>query len=520
MHRGLKRLSLWTVLAVVACGAQRPAPEPAFPTPTPPPGAATKQQLRPSPAPAEPARSASPLALSIVTNPLANTFYWIDQASNGGAAKQTLESARPLAPMDRRALERFAELQRTLGADTKGGSSAAAPMLDALPTLSARERFAAAFAIAANLEAALAQLSLAPAQTATVREVFTRIGPRIARLPGDADRRETAVAKLTGAAEGTRLRLFLGRMADFYGVRDKLAQGLSLVVVSSPEGPWQPVPAGSALLFPVNPRSSAAPPERWLRAAIPPLAGFMETLLPPDLRRSATRGIPGSLGLPNLGQPRLFDAATRLALADLFSQGVNPWSDELGTPVADFAPGEDYPYAIDSYARALQADLAKMSSIPGAYAGPYLKVAAQRHGELFPVIVRHHTRVASLLSGGDATTALFSGLFAARERFLIQGDDVATFMAATRESNAPRFLVAGADYVARHRRALVPFDPTLGAVLGALTPSRSSACIGSRFDLERGAWDFVIVGNGPALKRLLIAIHRGMPIPRGKPQCT
>ncbi len=473
-------------------------------------------------------RKADPIKIEFRNDELANLFWWIDQASRFDPEltrpeqRAALEKQAALSPAEKQALEAYAKLRRKKSdpaIDEPGP-----PRLDALPPkLSAAEAFAAPFLSQTKLADAIRDLNLAPKDAATVSQVFRVIGPRIKKHHAAVNSLETARGKLIQLSEPERLQRFAGLVADFYGVRTHLEAGLVVQLVSQPEGHLRATQVGPVLLIPITPGSlnSTRLQVELLGIIVHELSHHMASQVSDTVRDRVTRDVEGYLGLPNQKHENIFDEATQTAIGNIVFMKRNfPTAYDPDGKFYAYEPNNDFPYAIDSYARALAPHLERLLAMPGGFAGPYLRAAIQEHAALFPRVVRHHTRVVSVLSENRRAQSSFVGLFAAQSRLRHVGDDVVGFLKETQGSNAPRFVIGRPQWAQRNRKALSAFDPTLGAVLGALDPERADACLGARFNPKRGSWDFVVLGSEGAVRRLLVNVHRGMPVPAGKPACT
>jgi hypothetical protein len=525
-RRQLRHVGWGLTLAVAtACAAQPPrTTTPPAPLPRQEPPVALVQV----PPAIAPLPTAAPLTIRFRDDALANQFWWLDQASRFDPhwtrpdQRAALERQAPLSKAELQALDAYASVRKRMAPKNQDGDET--PHLDALPPkLSAEERFAAPFLSQPTLAAALSALELSAADRAVVQTAFRTFSPRIDKHHAAADMLETVKGQLAELSKSGGLQEFAGLVADFYGVRAGLAPELSVQLVSAPPGHVRATQVGPVLVIPVAAGSVRDGDDKaqLLGIVVHELAHYFASQVSDETRRAVTEATDGYLGLPNRQHANIFDEATQTAIGNVvFLQRAFPGAFRPEQNVYAYEPDNDYPYAVDSYARALAPHLQQMLRVRGGFSGPYLKAATQAHAALFPPIVRHHTRVMSLLASSPALSAEFSGLFAAKSRLREVGEVVEQFAAKTKTSNAPRFVLGETEWALRNRKELGSFDPIVGGVLGALNPRAHSACLAAHFDRERGAWDFVLLGERSALRRLLISIHRGLPVPMSAPSCT
>lgn len=469
---------------------------------------------------------AVPVAVGFRSAALATRFWWIDQASRWSDAHTqpehltAMEAAAALTPPERAALTAYAAMRARHSGSPSGDD---APRLDALPPrLDVHERFAEAFVAATDLDAALGRLALPPADAAVIRNAFARLGPRIDKRHAARDSLEVAQGQLAEAAERAKLAQFVGRVARFYGVGAVVEGPLDAVLVPAPEGRLRATALGRTLVLPVPPGFTRSPQDRAeLLGVVAHEAGhYLLSLASDEARRRVTREIDGRLGLPNLRRANVLDEAMQTALGNLvFMRRAFPEYSGEQRPLYAYDPSADHPYAVDALARALAPHIEALLDVEDVFSREFLRIAARAHQDLFSPSLRHHTRVLSLLAEDEDATSLFTGLFAAKSRARYGGDDIARFFAETRDGNAPRFTVGTRRWLAAERAQFKEHEALLASALGSLVRGKV-ACTVARFSPERGAFDVLVVGEDhSALRRMLVAIHRGLSTPAGRAAC-
>ena len=286
--------------------------------------------------------------------------------------RAALEKQAPLSPAEKQALQAYAKLRRKKSdpaIDEPGP-----PRLDALPPkLSAAEAFAAPFLNQTKLADAIRALGLSANDAGIVNHVFRVLGPRIKKHHAAVGTLETARGKLIQLSGPQRLEHFAGLVADFYAVRERLSGGIRVQLVSQPEGHLRATQVGPVLLIPIAPGSlnSTRRQAELLGVIVHELSHHMASQVSSAVRERVTRDVEGYLGLPNQRHENIFDEATQTAIGNIVFMKRNfPTAYDPDGKFYAYEPDNDFPYAIDSYARALAPHLERLLAMPGGFAGP------------------------------------------------------------------------------------------------------------------------------------------------------
>lgn len=515
-----------TVATLVACAPVAPlavAPAPA-PTNTPGvPAPATAAAPEPDPPRQPPAK---PVAVQWQRSNLASVFWFVDNLSAWSSMHthatylEALTAKRALTRQEEALLDAYRNVRKA-HSKAKDDREVVADLLP--PQTSPADRFALPFVTKASAAEATAALGLAAKERAAVSAALAHFEKVLARLRGDAAYLEVAEGQLRQLADEAKLEEFLGRAARFYGVTEAVEKAAPLTVqlVWSPEASIRATQLGPVMVIPLPPSYTGDTKELagMLGVTVHEFGHYFVGLTDEGTRRRANDVILGRLGVVNRHHPNVIDEATQTALGNVLFLKQRLFAAYDAGSLYAYEPDGDYPYAIDSLARAAAPHLARALDVPSGFSSRYLLQLAEEHQRLFPPSVRHHTRILNVYCETRRIENRFVGLFPALSRTRFSKEELPLFLTQSGKQRVPRFAVLTAATAAHEK--LGDLSRVADAAREALSRHPRGACLSARWDAARGAYDFVALGDDDdALRRLLIAMHRGLPIPEGKPSCV
>lgn len=455
----------------------------------------------------------------------ASQFWIIDQLSRWDERlispeyRRYFEVKGGVDAKDQAMLEAYAQVRRAhSGARFARVAEGQGMFLDLLSPMRSYEEFSQVFLGAENLEQAVSQAGLNSEEGEVLRAVFAHFEPRIERLLASADYLRYAAKRLEVLGRRGELGGYLSRMAAFFGVEERHRQGLVVEIVWAPDGFAQATQYGSQVVIPLP--STSAVEERdlagWLGVIVHEFGHYFVSSMNSQWRQTASNRILNEVGVVNARRANVVDEALATALGNIvyMRRSFPEYFEER--VFYSYDPDYEYPYAIDSLARALAPQLEVfLGQQGGAFDEAFLGRLIEIHREVFRPMPRHHTRITLVYAENVQMARTFVGLFPGIRQLHRVGNEAAFVADSARQHESPRWVLMTADRILEHpERAQILSIPLIDRLARRVHDGQESSCFQAYRRREHGPFDFVAVGRtADDLRRILIHAHTYVGIP-------
>ncbi|MBA2664911.1 MAG: hypothetical protein H0U74_21665 [Bradymonadaceae bacterium] len=507
----LAAASLWLLVLAMACATAAPLePDEAL--------VGVRQVVA-----SEAARAFDDVALRFRVSSFASHFWVIDQLSRwdgrlaGPHYQRYFDTRFGLGEQDLAVLAAYAEVRRAhSGAMFVDAPDSARPIDLLAPPLS-YEHFALSFLQAGDVEQAVATLELRGRDAASVRTVFGHFKERIDVLLLQADHLDSARDKLEALGVRGELRGYLARMASFFEVGDRLGAELVVEIVWAPDGYAQATQFGPHMVIPLPVTSALEEADLagWLGVVVHELGHFFLSCMGSEQRWQASQRILNEVGVVNARRANVVDEALATALGNIVFMG-RAFPEYVNAHVFySYDPDYEYPYAIDSLARALAPHIEERINAWGSFDAGFVERVIAVHREVFLPMPRHHTRIALVYADDAQHASHFAGLFPGISQWHQVGNEAAFAADSTRRATLTRWVLTTASGVlADPERTQILAIPLLDRLARRVLAGRETACLQAQRRSTNGPFDFVAVGRtADDVRRLLIYAHTHVGIP-------
>ncbi len=459
----------------------------------------------------------------------ASHFWIIDQLSRWDERvispeyRRYFEIKGEINAKDLAMLETYAEVRRAhSGAvfanrvELQGGRQNV--FLDLLSPLRSYEDFSRSFLQADDVEHAIVALALRKKEVEVIRMVFEHFRPRIERLLTASRYLKYSAKRLELLSYRGDLGGYLARMASFFRVDTALERAIVVEIVWAPDGFAQATQFGEHVVIPlpltgvVEERDLAG----WLGVIVHEIGHYYVSSMNSQRRQSASDRILSEVGVVNVRRANVVDEALATAIGNIvYMKRAFPeyFEDQV---FYSFDPDYEYPYAIDSLARALAAPLeASLGQTNGAFDEGFLDRLVEIHRQVFRPMPRHHTRIALVFAENSQMARYFVGLFPGIRQLHRVGNEAAFVADSARQQESTRWVLMTAAHVLEDpERAQILSIPLIDRLARRVQAGDETSCFQAYQRREHGPFDFIAVGRTPDdLRQILIYVHTYIGIP-------
>lgn len=390
--------------------------------------------------------------------------------------------------------------------------------LDLLSPMRSYEDFSRAFLQADDVEQAIMKIALRKKEAEVIRTVFEHFRPRIERLLATSGYLKYSAKRLELLGYRGNLGEYLARMASFFRVEMSGEQRIVVEIVWAPDGFAQATQFGEHIVIPLP--STGVVEERdlagWLGVIVHEIGHYFVSSMNGQRRQSASDRILSEVGIVNVRRANVVDEALATAIGNIvFMKRAFPeyFEDRV---FYSFDPDYEYPYAIDSLARALAGPLeAWLGQVNGAFDEDFLDRLVEIHRHVFQPMPRHHTRIALVFAESSQMARYFVGLFPGIRQLHRVGNEAAFVADSARQQASTRWVLMTAAHVLENpERAQILSIPLIDRLARRVQAGHETSCFQAYRRREHGPFDFIAVGRtSDDLRQILIYVHTYIGIP-------
>ncbi len=390
--------------------------------------------------------------------------------------------------------------------------------LDLLSPMRSYEDFSRSFLRANDVEQAIVTIGLRKKEAEVVRAVFEHFRPRIERLLLSNGYLKYSAKRLELLGYRGDLGGYLARLATFFDVDAVRRQAIVVEVVWAPDGFAQATQFGEHIVIPLP--STSAVEERdlvgWLGVIVHEIGHYFVSSMNSGRRQSASDRILSEVGVVNVRRANVVDEALATAIGNIvYMKRAFPeyFEDHV---FYSFDPDYEYPYAIDSLARALAGPLeAWLGQVDGAFDEGFWDRLVEIHRQVFRPMPRHHTRIALVFAESSQMAHYFVGLFPGIRQLHRVGNEAAFVADSARQQESTRWVLMTAAHVLEDpERAQILSIPLIDRLARRVQAGHETSCFQAYRRREHGPYDFIAVGRtSDDLRQILIHAHTYVGIP-------